>query len=231
MTYSRTVPRAARARVDCSSGLDGVRRQPGRRASPLCRVERPDLGPYELLSRTRPQPASPTTRRCSAACCRRVEPACRVGGETGGRADRRVRRVEIDEIARARSRSASAKRREFNDTPGCPSARDSARRFVRVADPWDGVAAGRHIERAARVEPEQPVVAGPVQVDQHRRERRRVAAGRIARASGSPPAGLNALVAHLIEVRRAALGVRRPRALEAPQSSPRRRRGPCDSSR
>ncbi len=143
---------------------------------------------------------------------RRAEPSGRVGRELGGRTDRRVRRIEIDEVAGPAGVERLFEPAHLQAQPRASKRTGQPFEVGLVADPDAGVAPRGHVEISARVDAKQPVVAGPVQVDQHRGELGGVGR-RIEQISTKT---VEVPVAHGIEMRRpvAPMPFREP--LEAP---------------
>ncbi len=152
-------------------------------------------GAVELLSST----VTPRSARVTATCCSRcligvAEPLRRVGAEVRRGRQRRVRRIEIDEIARGGMVHDRLERSQ-----GQPHASGGQRRRdlpeqLGIGDARFQVTTRRHVEAARLIDAEQPVVPGAIQVDQHRGEVRTVPVERPARL----PPGLAARVEVLI---------------------------------
>ena len=116
----------------------------------------------------------------------------RVRRELRCRAQRRVRRITVHEIGVSRAGERLLERAARDRHAWLPQRGGHAAQVSGIADGRIRVAARRHVEGAPPVHAKQAVEAGPVQVDQHGRERRRVDAG-----SGGT-SGVEAGVAHLV---------------------------------
>ena len=111
------------------------------------------------------------------------------------------------------------RRRRHRGRPrGATAPRSNARRFL---DEFGiAVASGGHVVFPARVDAEQAVVPRAIEEDQHRGQRRRIAAGRSVRVPDRPPRGIEGLVPDVVKVRRASGPVAHLRARSAATTAP-----------
>ena len=174
--YSDTAPRrAARLLIARRAGTRWARR-PAARASMLVSYRRAISFAVELLTSTwQPRPASSMIACCKPLLIGAGELRCGIRREVRRRAQRRVRRIDVQEIAAFGERERPIRTsRTAGSRAGSPARRRPAAGLARSADRRPFVASRRDVERAARVHAKQPVEAGAIQVDEHRGQLRRV---------------------------------------------------------
>ena len=103
-----------------------------------------------------------------------MKAAGRVLGKAGRAAEWSIGRIAVHEVARSCVGQRFVERRAFESHGLRRECTRHTPDVLGIADARLDVPAGRNVETALPVQPKQSVVARPVQVDQHRRERRRI---------------------------------------------------------